>query len=106
MSDINKETLQIKLAKLERELLRLKTSAKVAPSFSTYFGSISIDSRLKEFTITYADGPQPIITDFYGGWEGVVVPWTPSGNTQRVYTYGFKGRTMGIVSTRPILSIG
>lgn len=101
---MNRETLQLKLARLERELLALKTFAKASPRIQAYTKTVTISDG-GTVVVKYGDGNQPIFSEFYfenGDATGLV----PSGNSQTVVVFSQVVGTLTVVSTRPILSIG
>ena len=87
---MDRGTLQLKLARLERELLALKTA------------TISASGTV---TVKYGDGNQPILSEFYFDY-GDATGLVPSGNSQTVIVFSQVVGTLTVVSTRPILSIG
>ena len=96
-------TLQIMLAKLEREILALKTAGKASPRIQAYTKVLE-NAPIGTRTITYADGSQPIISEFYFE-NGDAVGFTPSGNTQKVVIFSQSVGDLTVVSIRPIVSI-
>lgn len=101
---MDRGTLQLKLARLERELLALKTFAKASPRIQAYTKTATI-SASGTVTVKYGDGNQPILSEFYFN-NGDAAGLVPSGNSQTVIVFSQVVGTLTVVSTRPIISIG
>lgn len=107
---IEQKSLSEQIREYNRQILQLKTGAEVAPMIRGFSATKEIDSEqpvygsdLEHYRITYADGSQPILTEFSYG--GLVWPQLPNGNTQEIYTYSQTVSTLYVMSTRPIISI-
>lgn len=102
-----KETLQIGLAKANKELLDLKTSGRASPAIKMYEKTFQAPSGKATYRITYGQGNQPIITEVIRnndwGWGNCLS--NESSNSQLLFTSGFGTNTVTVVSTRPITSI-
>lgn len=96
------QTLQQEIENLMKEVRALKVTATVPSMFKCYTWGPQIPPAL-EIEITYGDGEQPIVSEFYTG--STVMPEQPSGNTQRVHMYSQYQYELFIASTRPIESI-
>lgn len=103
----------MKIAEMDREVLALKTAQKI-PSMirgASYTFNVVMDGQgdvyrngMYQYRITYADGPQAILSEFY--FEGLAWAQEPSGNTQRVFFNAqISNSPCTIVSTRPITSV-
>lgn len=101
---MDRDNIQLKLARLERELLALKTFAKASPRVQAYVKTATI-SEAGSVVVKYGDGNQPILSEFYFDW-GDATGLVPSGNSQTVIVFSHVVGTLTVVSTRPILSIG
>lgn len=90
---------------IERKLLELKTASKVGSNIIANYYSFSA-TKHQLWEITYANGSQPIITNYYG--DTLITFEAPSGNTQRFAIPTLNDifpKVLTLVSTRPILSV-
>lgn len=99
------DTLQIRIKKLQQEVLALKTAKKAGLLLQTETYTVpGFDYATGLYKITYDDGNQPIITTDYSQVKGTM--FSPSGNEQYFY-YAGSGAigTLNLQSTRKILNV-
>lgn len=96
------KTIQQLIEQMEREIHDLKTASKKSPVIKTFWLSYMTQGR-SDITITYADGPQPIITNVYS-WSTVELGPVVD-NKQIIFYSGYTDTYVWVASTRPILSI-
>ena len=115
------DTLEKKIREMNREILRLKTSQPLVAGFKTWWAAYELELEPVDpeetttyyYEITYADGEQPILTEWgvvseSTVWVGMAVLESPVGNKQ-VIAFWDTGSGIDIhlwfSSTRQILSI-
>lgn len=98
------ETLQGELKKMEAELLSLKQSSKVPSLIRANTFYLSSTDAAGRYTVSYASGDQPIISEFYRV-NGDVVQATPNGNSQYIWVQSQVNGALLVMSTRKINSI-
>lgn len=96
------KTIQQLIEQMEREIHDLKTATKKAPTIKTFWYSYKTRGRTN-ITITYADGPQPIVSNAYC-WD-VIELGPVVNNKQTMFYSGQADIDVWIVATRPILSV-
>lgn len=96
--------LAIKIKFLEREVRELKNAGRQSGLLKCY--SYKVERIIgTHFKVVYADGTQPIISEFY--FNGTIMPYQPNQNTNeqlfRAYYQAFFPLT--VVATRPIIRV-
>lgn len=93
-----------KIIELERMVHDLKVFKKVPPTVDFYSATFTPTNLVYPVVITYREGEQPLIADFYSTVL-TTMPGEAVDNVQKVALRGQAAGALTIEANRPILSI-